>query len=49
VKGFNVFIQLVTFSPFGLALIFVQAWCNVCEKIKTGVMKASRHLEKSGF
>jgi hypothetical protein len=43
------FIQLVTFSPFGLAFRLVEVWCNACEKIKTGVMKATRHLEYSGL
>ena len=33
-KGFNLFIQLVTFFPFGLAFILVEEWCNACGKIK---------------
>jgi hypothetical protein len=49
VKGFNVCIQLVTFSLSGLAFILVEAWCNVCGNIKAGVMKAIRHLEYSGI
>jgi hypothetical protein len=42
VKGFILLIQGVTFSPFSLSSILVEAWFNACGKIKPGVMKTIR-------